>query len=365
MLVVGIGVAAVAVGQRAETAPPTAPAVPGPAAEASTETVPGLDAPAEPLPALLPLPARLREEGGVLWWSSEDCRVGSVALASGEVSAVEGEHCRVWPAPAGGGAVVATTAAARALSGGGLLRLRASSAAPTEPGARTEGLLGSELVWSGDGGIYAVCLGTRNGPVVELVGLNGERAVAEGACSPGWLADGRLALARPGTPSVEVEGTVLLGPGEIGELLPSVPRGARRTVSALGADGGRIAVGLVVVDGMRPLPHHGALAVLGEEGTLLFAASLRPDTLPAAIALSPDGSALWYHDAGKGTATILSLPGGRRFPPFGAGWVAWSPSGRYLAATSPDGIVLSAWPEGERIAVVPVLARDVAWAREP
>jgi hypothetical protein len=100
-------------------------------------------------------------------------------------------------------------------------------------------------------------------------------------------------------------------------------------------------------------------------GEIEFSALLPPDRLPTAIGLAPDGSAFWYFDAARSTAVLVRLPGGQRPEPFDAHWLSWSPDGRYLAAATGRGIVLSRWPDGEEIAVLPVQALDVTWTRAP
>jgi hypothetical protein len=129
--------------------------------------------------------------------------------------------------------------------------------------------------------------------------------------------------------------------------------------------GDRLAAAFVAVTGKQLLPEAAAVAVVTTAGEIVFSAPLPPDRLPTAIGLAPDGSGLWYFDAARSAAVLLQLPGGRQREPIGARWFSWSPDGRYLAAATRDGIVLSRWPDGDDVAVLPVRASDVTWTRAP
>ena len=340
---------------------PSPPVEQAPSPTVATETT---ETAAE-LPSLLPLPGVLREEGGVLWWSDAQCRAGSLELASGVVVSFPAAHCRLWPAPDGSVAVALSARRSDALEGRGLVLARDRRGEDEVVLGHSPGFLGSELSWNPFGSTFAVCFETRRGAVVDVIAPGQTIGTLEGACSPAWLSDGRLAVARSSPLSIEVDGRVVLDRKEVAELLPSVPRGATRAVSALGAGDGRVVAGLVAVSGKRLLPYTASLVILTDSGEIEFTAQLSPDTLPAAVGLSPDGRALWYFDGGERTAVIIAVPGGSRLLPFGARWVAWSPDGRYLAAATGEGIVISSWPDGDRVAEVPVVANDVSWSRSP
>lgn len=314
------------------------------------------------LPRILPLPAELRDEGGVVWWASTDCKAAALTLSSGAVTRLGGEDCRIWPSPAGTAALAVKARRSAALEGRGLSLV-------TLGGERRDvlhspGFIGSEVAWSSDGTRAALCVGTRDGTVVDAYRtVPGERDRVAGACVPAWLGDGRLAVSYAGPVSIEVAGRSVFGPDEARALLPSVGRHERRAISALAASGDRLVVGLVVTSDVRLLPSSAAVAVLGPDGRIEFSARLREDVLPTAVGLAPDGSALWYHDAGQGRAVIVSIPGGRRVPIFDARWVAWSPDGSQLATATEDGIALRRWPDGQELARIPVDAADVSWTR--
>jgi hypothetical protein len=317
------------------------------------------------LPRILPLPAELRDEGGVMWWSSTGCDAGGLTLSSGAVTRIRGEHCRIWPSPTGAAALTVTARRSAALEGRGLSYV-------TLDGNRrvvfhTQGFIGSEVAWSADGAQAALCVGTRDGTVVDVYrSVPGERDSIPGPCAPAWLGDGRLAVSRAGPVSIEIDGRAILGPDEARELLPSVGRRERRAISALAASGERLVVGLVAASDVRLLPSSAAVAVLRSDGQIEFAAHLQEDVLPAAVGLAPDASALWYYDAGQGNAVIVSIPGGARAAIFDASrWVAWSPDGSYLAAATEEGIVVRRWPEGQELARIPVEAADVSWTPTP
>jgi hypothetical protein len=223
------------------------------------------------------------------------------------------------------------------------------------------GFLAAEVAWAPDGSTFAACFETAGGAVLEIRPLGGTGLHGDGLCFPTWV-DGRgLAAARLSPLSIELAGETVLGPGEIAVLLPELPEGARREVSALGAGGeGELAAALVVVNERRRLPFSGLVAVLSQEGSATV--TLPDGALPTALGLAPDGTALWFFDAGEGRAVVVSYPGGEPVDSFPqARWVAWAPSGRFVAAATGDGVEIMTWPELERVAVVPVAATDLSW----
>lgn len=334
----------------AETAPTT-----------GAETGPG------PFPSLIPLPGELRQEGGRLWWSSNACRIGWLDLASGAVTRLTREHCRIWPAPDGRSAVAVSTRRADALAGHGLVLIDAVAPQPTEAVfEHARGFVASEVAWRADGSAFAVCFGTRDGTVVDVIEPGRGQDELAGMCFPGFLADGRLALARVSPVAVVVDGVTVIAPERAAQLLPDVPNGERRAVSAVGVGGVGLAVGLVAVSDTRLLPSSAAIAVLDPAGGVVFRGGLYPsDTLPAVLGLAPDGSALWYLDTGNGRAVVVSIPGGRRLTFFTARWFAWSPDGRFLAVARSDDVALLSWPDGREIATIPVNAASISWTRAP
>jgi WD40-like Beta Propeller Repeat len=326
--------------------------------ERGEETRPG------PLPSVLPLPGELREAGGILWWSDDRCRAASLELSSGAVEVLADKHCRLWPAPDGAHAVALAENQPGGLEGRGLVLIEGRAGAGRVI-AHTAGFLVSEPAWAADGLTFAACFGTRKGLVTDLRALDGAGQSGNGLCFPAWAELG-FAAARIDPPSLELGGETVLGAKDLEKLLPSVPEDAHREVSALGAGpGDRLAVAVVAVSAARALPLSAALAVVSRVGAIEFSARLTRDTLPAAIGLSPDGTALWYLDAGKGVAVLLNLPGGRRRVPYDARWVSWSPDGRYMAAATDQGIELSTWPNGEELAVLQVKAASLTWTRSP
>jgi hypothetical protein len=333
---------------------------PSPASTAVTgttaETLP------QRLPPLIPLPGKIREEGGTLWWSSTDCRAATLDLSAGAVRRIEGEHCRVWPAPDGTKGVALTAKRADALEGKGLVLVGGAEAGRLV--RHDEGFLVSDVVWDAEGTQFAVCFGTRDGVVVDVFSGAQQRGRVPGQCFPAWLPDGRLVTAGSDPAAVTVDGVPLLAGPEIERLLPDVPKRSSRVVSALAAaPEGTVAAALVVTSKAQLLPSSAALVVLSPDGEPAFTARLPPRRLPSVLGLAPDARGLWYYDTGEGRATVLSIPGGKRFPVFDARWIAWSPSGDYVAAATDEGIVLRTWPDGDRVGVIPVSATDVWWTR--
>ena len=344
---------------------PERPSATAPEPTVETDALGGDESLAGELPRLLPLPGELREEGGILWWSSTRCKAGALELSSGSVTRIPGEHCRIWPSPDGRAALTVTARRSAALDGRGLEYV--TLAGEQAVVFHSRGFIGSEVAWSADGQRVAVCVGTRSGTVVDLYrSVPGDREELPGACVPAWLPDGGLATSSARPPSVGVDGQNVLSPQKARALLPSVARDGRRAVSALAAGGGRLLAGLVAVSDTRLLPTAGALAVLRPDGQVDFEARLAAGILPAAVGLSPDASALWYHEAGDARAVIVSIPGGTRVPIFGARWISWSPDGRFLAAAQEGAIALYSWgPVLKQVASVPVDASDVSWTRRP
>jgi hypothetical protein len=265
----------------------------------------------------------------------------------------------MWPAPDGRTAATVTKRRAEMFEGRGI-QLITQGAAPVI--GHTPGFLASEIAWNADGSTFAVCIGTRNGTVVDIVTPGTGSSTLDGSCFPAWLPDGRLAVSTS-RPSLEVGGEQVLGPRGFDDLLPTAPKDATRAVSALAAGSDHLAVALVAATGKRLLPETAALLIMTVAGEIEFSALLPPDRFPSAIGLAPDGGAFWYFDAARSSAVLVQLPGGRRREPFDARWFSWSPDGRYLATATKDGIVISRWPEGEEVAVLPVQATDVTWTQ--
>jgi hypothetical protein len=188
--------------------------------------------------------------------------------------------------------------------------------------------------------------------------------VQRDSCFPAVLPDGRYASV-VGPASIVVDGRPLLSDAELERLLPSVPRRARRVVSALGAGDGEVVAAVTAIAKGRLLPSSAALAVVTAKGNVRFSAALRRDVLPAEVGLSPRGDALWYFDAADGSAHVIQVPGGRELPPYGARWVAWSPSGDYLAVAGERSVQIFTWPDGAEVEQLPVAANVLAWTRAP
>ena len=103
--------------------------------------------------------------------------------------------------------------------------------------------------------------------------------------------------------------------------------------------------------------------MLTERGSIEFVTSLIGHSLPNDAGLAPDGKALWYIDSVSGRAVLIDLPSGRVRAPLDARSFAWSPGGRYLAAATDRGIVVSSWPQGAHVATIPVVANTLSWTR--
>jgi hypothetical protein len=365
--VAGIGVAAIVHVVRTggdETAAPATTAAETSPTETTTEE-------RQPLPAILPLGGDLRREGGVLWWSDERCRAEAVDVSSGTVTSLPGEHCRIWPSPSGSAVVATAASRSDALDGRGLVLfgypgadadrvLPAGSVVEHEPG-----VIASDVAWATDGQAMHVCVATREGTVVDTIALaDGASAVSSDECFPAVLEDGRLATV-VGPLGVTVGGHRLLGREDARVLLPSTGNGGRRVVTAVGGGDDELVVGLAAVSDTRLLPFSASVAVLAEGGAAPFFALLQPGALPAAVGLAPRGDALWFFDAGSGTAAIRDIPGGRQLPPLGARWLAWSPSGDFLAAATERSIRIYTWPDAVEVERIPVAANVVAWTRAP
>jgi hypothetical protein len=375
--VIVAGVAAVAVAaivnfvgsdeQPAATSPP--------AENAATETQPPDTGGTLPgfLPEIVALPAELREEGGLLWWAGGECEADVLDVSSGLLTGVPGRRCQIWPAPQGARAAALTAEGEVEAdpSRGGLVIF----GYPAPEGEQvlgegsvlrhSPGFVTSEVVWHPKGHRVAVCVASNEGTVVDVLTLGEDGSASiEDACFPAFLADGRLSVVH-GAVSIELDGSSIAGEAEAAVLLPSLPGESQRFVTALGAGGDRLVVGLAALSPSRELPFSASIAVLTPRGRVEFSAHLRPDALPAVAGLAPDGKALWYYDASSGTAVILEIPGGRRSRPYRARWLAWSPSGDYLATVTDGGVEILSWPDAERVATLDVPADVVAWTRRP
>jgi hypothetical protein len=367
LLVGGIAVAAVVhvvrTGGEGTAAPATTAAETSPAETTADEP--------RPLPAILPLPGELREAGGILWWSDASCEARAVGLSSGAVSRLPAEHCRIWPAPSGNVVVATATSRSDALDGRGLVQF--SYPAPEGQqvlGGRLvlthePGIIASELAWPVDEQRALACIATQEGTIVAAVAADASGEVEErDACFPAVLPDGRTAFVQ-GRATIVLDGQPLLSDEDLELLLPNVPRRAERVVSALAAGDEELVVGLAVVSQQRLLPSSAALAIVSVDGDIRFSAHLPADVLPAAVGLSPRGDALWYFDAADGTAHVITTPGGREQPPYGARWVAWSPDGDYVVLARERSLAILTWPDGFEVERIPAAAGMVAWTRAP
>jgi hypothetical protein len=347
--VVGIAVAGIVVGIRHGSSQPAAG--PKTTAPPRTETAPrGTGS----LPGVVRLPPLLRRERGLLWWSAGRCRVASVDAASGVVQRFAPQACGLWPAPTGLAGV--------ALVGGRLEAFEGRDGENREPlPDHPSAFLASGIAWRSDGGAFAYCLGTRRGFEVHVVQVpSGDRRRVADACQPAWLADGRLVFTRTSPSAIEAGGRRLLGPPQLARLLPRYPPRTVRAVALLAAGGHRVVASVVATDRGRTAATAGSIAVLAEDGSSVRDVPLAGHGAPDAVGLSPDGSAAWYRDL-SGHVVVIRLADGRVRDPAGARSLAWSPSGRYVAAATDAGIVISTWPQGAQLAVVPVVASELAW----
>jgi hypothetical protein len=345
-----------------------------PSPEPSGKTEPKRVDEAQELPTILPLSGDLRAEGGVLWWSDVRCQAKALDLSSGAVSRIPAEHCRIWPAPSGSRVIVTATSRSDALDGKGLVQF---SYPPPEGSQVLEGqtvlrhepgVIASEVVWPRGEGVALACVATRDGTIVTGVGADPLLApgfgVQRDSCFPAVLPDGRYASV-VGPATIVVDGRSLLSDAELERLLPSVPRRARRVVSALGAGDGEVVAAVAAIVKGRLLPSSAALAVVTAKGKVRFSAALRSDVLPAEVGLSPLGDAVWYFDAANGNAHVMGVPDGRELSPDGARWVAWSPSGDYLAAAGERSVQIFTWPDGAEVDQLPAAANVLAWTHAP
>jgi hypothetical protein len=309
------------------------------------------------LPQFVPLPAELRQEGGVLWVASTSCRVGWIAVGLGWTHELSGQHCRIWPSPTGARAVVVTTRRAAALAGRGLLSVRRAGG-PEQLVRHTPGFVAADLAWSPDGAVAAACFGTQHGPVVDLLYANRVQTLP-GVCTPAFTGSGVLVAAVPSPPRVLVGDRTVLSPAQADALLAAVPAGAKPAVSAVATSGDRIAVTLTAVTPKTYVPVAAALVVVSAGGEQLFSMRLGPQ-LPSAVGVAPNGSAVWYLNAVDGAAHLVGVRSGPIEEPRGHRY-AWSPSGRYLATATGDGVVISEWPDGRRVAALPIAVSDLGW----
>ena len=216
--------------------------------------------------------------------------------------------------------------------------------------------------WRDDGRAFAFCFTTPQGPVVRVVRRGGWRTIAD-ACHPAWLGN-RLVVARLDPAAVAVGGTRIVGGRALARLLPGRPPPASVSVRSLGAGGGRIVVGLAAGPRRVEAPQAAAVAVLSRAGSLESRRGLPRGSLPAAVGLVATGRRFWYFDATRREAHSFSVTGQWPLPLRGAGWLAWSPDARYVAAATGRGLVL-ADRRGEEVALLPVRAQEVAWTLTP
>jgi hypothetical protein len=227
------------------------------------------------------------------------------------------------------------------------------------------GFLSSELAWAPDGNAFSACFVTGKGTVIEIRPLGGTGLSGEGLCFPAWAKSG-LAAARLEPVSVEFAGETVLDAEDVGQLLHPLPDGSRHEVTALAAGpGDRLAVALAVVSGGGPVAEPGVLAVLAPGGIVERTFRLGPDERVQAIRFAPDGGGLWWADARGAQTTAFTLEGEAvdALPP--TRWLAWSPSGRYVALAGEDGIEIRTWPRGDTVGTLPIVPNDLSWTMAP
>jgi len=311
------------------------------------------------VPASVVLPSALRAAGGRLWWSTGDCSAGWLAVGLGRTHTLAGRYCHVWPARNGFNVVLADDSRVDDLDGGGL-RIVAPGGREA-PLAHTPGLITGDLAWSPDGAVVGACVSTRTGrPVLDLLYPYSRREIP-GACQPAWTGAGHLVTTRPWPPRLVVAGRVVLSPKEAAALLPGTSVLARRVVNAVAAAGNRIAVGLTEFNPQPSILFTSMLVVLSSDGKVVFRRRLGPH-VPETVGLAPDGTAVWYTNAGDGTARLLRIRDGRRVSLIMAHRYTWSPDGRYLAAATDSGVLVSTWPGGRYVTAIPIAARDLSWS---
>jgi len=307
----------------------------------------------------LVLPTPLRQEGGLLWWSTQDCTAGWFALGIGRVYSVPGRHCRVWPAPNGYRTLLSSGRGSDLLQIDSLVSVKQDGSQVAVP--HTAGLITGDLAWSPDGAVVAGCVRGAKGPVLDLLYPDGPQETP-GACLPAWTGAGYLVTTVPSPPEVRVGRHVVLSQEQAAALLPSAPKPARLVLSAVSAAGDRIAVALIALDPTLAKPLASTIAVLSADGRVVFRLSLGRE-LPSRIGLSHDGSAIWYLDATDGLAELIRIKDDTRLPQIGAHLYAWSPDGRYLATATDHGLLITKWPGGWYVATLPIAASDLSWSK--
>jgi hypothetical protein len=308
--------------------------------------------------------ALLRQAGGWIWWTDEHCHAKGMNLITLRTREAEGLHCRIWPNPQGSVALAtvgspAEAASERRLAVIDLFDPRAVREIATVH--HQEGLLASPVSWRADGRAAAFCITTQYGTAVIRVSA-GDLVQREirGVCDPAWVNGTRLAVTRKD--EVLVGGRAL----PLGRELARVTHGAPATITALAAEGERLAIGVARSAQFGRLVPPMSLVVSDTSGSASI--SVRPgESGPFnEVGIAPDGHAAWYLDPDTGRASLA--PGLRSggYPvdiPRTAFAYAWSPDGRFLAVAAPRDVRLFDWRTGETATISFVSARTLAWVR--
>jgi len=294
--------------------------------------------------------ALLHVAGGRLWWVGTTCRPTRYALASGRLTVSARRYCLIWPSPDGTQTLASGTAAAFPAPPGRVAVLSGASLGTVALTPIREDHIVAPAVWSSDSKLALVCDAGRSGPVatLDLVERPWRQArPLSHRCTPAFAGNAVLSSSTRGNVYDNKQRY------HINRAL-SAGVGRQLSVTAMAFSQGHLAVAvasrsrsqIVVID-----------TTIGEVQRFRTTGPVRE------IAVSPDGSELWYKLPAGDQRVLLPLDGRVQLGdvPGKAAAYAWSPDGRFIAAAQNDSVQIFDRHTGRSATIDTGAVTTLAW----
>jgi WD40 repeat protein len=294
--------------------------------------------------------ALLHVAGGHLWWVGTTCRPTRYALASGRLTVSARRYCLIWPSPDGTETLAAGTAAAFPAPPGRMAVLSGASLGTVALTPIREDRIAPPAVWSSDGRLALVCVAGRSAPIatLDLVERPWRQVrTLSHRCTPAFAGNAVLSSSRRGNlydnnRRYHINGALRAGVGR------------HLGVTAMAFSQGQLAVAVA---------RRSRSQIVIIDTTTREVQRYRTTGPVREIAVSPDGSELWYKLPTTDKRVLLPLDGRVQLGdvPGKADAYAWSPDGRFIAAAQNNSVQVFDRRTGRSATIATGAVTTLAW----